>query len=242
MKIASYQVMTLAVPEDDPLANMPEDANRKRPTVILRLRTDSGIEGIGVTLYGGRVTRSLHAMMEDLCVGIVGEDPMRNEALLAVTGLDVGDTGITKARRYLENIGIARRMGVRWIASTHRLGGLTQLVRGAINVYVDPLAAPRARVVTCLHGVPTVDEAGVKGFEDYTWNGLSAPAGVPRDVLTRLHAEVVKALQSPDLRSRFAAQGIEIAPSASYEEFTAFVRDEVARNAKLARDANIKVE
>ena len=74
MKIASYQVMTLAVPEDDPLANMPEDANRKRPTVILRLRTDSGIEGIGVTLYGGRVTRSLHAMMEDLCAGIVGEN------------------------------------------------------------------------------------------------------------------------------------------------------------------------
>src|SRR5690349_4043534 len=74
MKIASFQVTTLAVPEDDPLANMPEDPNRKRPTVILRLRTDSGIEGIGVTLYGGRVTRSLHAMMEDLCAGIVGED------------------------------------------------------------------------------------------------------------------------------------------------------------------------
>ena len=72
MKIAGYQVMTLAVPEDDPLANMPEEAGRTRPTVILRLRTDSGIEGIGVTLYGGRATRSLHAMMEDLCAGIVG--------------------------------------------------------------------------------------------------------------------------------------------------------------------------
>jgi L-talarate/galactarate dehydratase len=91
MKIASYQVMTLAVPEDDPLANMPEDANRKRPTVILRLRTDNGIEGIGVTLYGGRVTRSLHAMMEDLCAGIVGEDPMRIEAVLAK--LRAGDVG-----------------------------------------------------------------------------------------------------------------------------------------------------
>jgi tripartite-type tricarboxylate transporter receptor subunit TctC len=93
-----------------------------------------------------------------------------------------------------------------------------------------------------LPDVPTLDEAGVKGFEDYTWNGLAAPAAVPRDVLTRLHAEVVKALQSPELRARFAAQGIEVLPSASHEEFTAFVRDEVARNAKLARDANIKVE
>jgi L-alanine-DL-glutamate epimerase-like enolase superfamily enzyme len=91
MKIASYQVMTLAVPEDDPLANMPEEAGRTRPTVILRLRTDSGIEGLGVTLYGGRVTRSLHAMMEDLCAGIVGDDPMRIEAIVAK--LRTGDVG-----------------------------------------------------------------------------------------------------------------------------------------------------
>jgi tripartite-type tricarboxylate transporter receptor subunit TctC len=90
--------------------------------------------------------------------------------------------------------------------------------------------------------VPTLDEAGVKGFEDYTWNGLAVPAATPRDVLARLHADVVKALQSPELRNRFAAQGIEVLPSASYDEFTTFVRDEVARNAKLARDANIKVE
>src|SRR5215218_8055493 len=91
MKIASYEASILLVPEDDPLANMPEEAGRKRPIVTVRLRTDSGIEGIGVTLYGGRLTRSLHAMMEDLCAGIVGEDPMRNEALLAK--LRAGDTG-----------------------------------------------------------------------------------------------------------------------------------------------------
>ena len=65
MKIASYQVTTMAVPEDDPLANMPEDASRMRPIVILRLRTDSGIEGIGLTFYGARLTRSLHAAVED---------------------------------------------------------------------------------------------------------------------------------------------------------------------------------
>ena len=51
MKIASYDVVTLLVPEDDPLANMPEEAGRKRPAAVLRLRTDSGIEGIDVTLY-----------------------------------------------------------------------------------------------------------------------------------------------------------------------------------------------
>ena len=54
MKIASYEATPLNVPEDDPLANMPEEAGRTRPIVILRLRTDSGIEGIGVTFYGGK--------------------------------------------------------------------------------------------------------------------------------------------------------------------------------------------
>ena len=49
MKITGYQATTLNVPEDDPLANMPEEAGRTRPIVILRLRTDDGIEGIGVT-------------------------------------------------------------------------------------------------------------------------------------------------------------------------------------------------
>lgn len=83
MKIASYQVTTLSVPEDDPLANMPEEAGRMRPIVILRLRTDSGIEGIGLTFYGARITRALHAAVEDLAALTVGEDPMRIESIVA---------------------------------------------------------------------------------------------------------------------------------------------------------------
>src|SRR4029450_3769309 len=65
MKSASYEASIRLVPEDDPLANMPEEAGRKRPIVTVRLRTDSGIEGIGVTLYGGRLTRSLHSAVGD---------------------------------------------------------------------------------------------------------------------------------------------------------------------------------
>jgi tripartite-type tricarboxylate transporter receptor subunit TctC len=67
-----------------------------------------------------------------------------------------------------------------------------------------------------------------------------APAGTPRDVVARLHAEITKAVQGAELRSRFVPQGIELTPSASPEEFTAFVKSEVARYARLARDANIK--
>src|SRR5260221_11539734 len=91
MKIASYEVLTLLVPEDDPLANMPEEAGRKRPIVTVRLRTDSGIEAIGVTIYGGRLTRSLHAAVEDLAAATVGEDPMRVEAIVAKLRAGTGD-------------------------------------------------------------------------------------------------------------------------------------------------------
>jgi tripartite-type tricarboxylate transporter receptor subunit TctC len=90
--------------------------------------------------------------------------------------------------------------------------------------------------------LPTIDEAGLPGYEDVTINGLLAPAGVPRDVLTRLHAYVVKALASPELRKRFLDQGIELGTSASPDEFTAYVKTEVARYSRLAREAGIKAE
>jgi L-talarate/galactarate dehydratase len=92
MKIAGFQVTTLAIPEDDPLANMPEDANRMRPVVALRLRTDSGIEGIGLTFYGAKLTRSLHAAVEDLAALTVGEDPMRIENVVAKLRKGTGDS------------------------------------------------------------------------------------------------------------------------------------------------------
>jgi len=92
MKIASYQATTLSVPEDDPLANMPEEAGRMRPIVILRLRTDDGIEGIGLTFYGGRMTRSLHAAVEDLAALTVGEDPLRIENIVQKLRKAAGDS------------------------------------------------------------------------------------------------------------------------------------------------------
>jgi len=91
MKITGYQAATLNVPEDDPLANMPEEAGRTRPIVILRLRTDTGIEGIGVTLYGGRMTGSLRTAVEELAALTVGEDPMRIEKIVAKLRQGTGD-------------------------------------------------------------------------------------------------------------------------------------------------------
>lgn len=93
MKIARFEALALQVPEDDPLANMPEEAGRTRPAVALRLCTDDGIEGLGVTLYGGRMSRSLHAAVEELSALTVGEDPMRIEHIVAKLRKAAGDSG-----------------------------------------------------------------------------------------------------------------------------------------------------
>ena len=70
---------------------MPEEAGRKRPIVILRLRTDSGIEGIGVTFYGGKMTGSLRTAVEELAALTVGEDPLRIEKIVAKLRAGTGD-------------------------------------------------------------------------------------------------------------------------------------------------------
>ncbi|MBS0639104.1 MAG: mandelate racemase/muconate lactonizing enzyme family protein [Acetobacteraceae bacterium] len=92
MKITSYEAATLLIPEDDPLANMPEDPNRKRPIVTLRLRTDNGIEGIGVTFYGGAMTGSLCKAVDELAALTVGEDPLRIEKIVAKLRNGTGDS------------------------------------------------------------------------------------------------------------------------------------------------------
>lgn len=92
MKITSYEATTLRIPEDDPLANMPEEAGRTRPVVILRLRTDSGIEGIGLTFYGGKMTGSLRVAVEELAALTVGEDPLRIEKIIAKLRNGTGDS------------------------------------------------------------------------------------------------------------------------------------------------------
>jgi tripartite-type tricarboxylate transporter receptor subunit TctC len=90
--------------------------------------------------------------------------------------------------------------------------------------------------------LPTIDEAGVRGFEDITFNGLMAPAGTPRDVRVRIQQEVAKAVRVPAVRDRFIQRGVELKASASPEEFAAHVKAEFDKKAKLAREANIRID
>jgi tripartite-type tricarboxylate transporter receptor subunit TctC len=90
--------------------------------------------------------------------------------------------------------------------------------------------------------LPTLDEQGLAGFNDVTWNGYVAPASTPRAVLARLHAEIGKAVSQPEFRKRWLERGIETVASASPEDFSAYIKSEADAFAKLAREAGIKAE
>jgi tripartite-type tricarboxylate transporter receptor subunit TctC len=86
--------------------------------------------------------------------------------------------------------------------------------------------------------LPTMIESGVPGFVVTQWHGLLAPRGTPRAIVDRLHGEVVKAVQRPDVASRFALDGTEPIAS-SPKEFAAHLRAEAQQWAKVAKAANI---
>ncbi len=92
-----------------------------------------------------------------------------------------------------------------------------------------------------LPDVPTIKEAGITGADVLIWYGVVAPAGTPKDVIVRLNREIVKAMNTPDVRDKFAQQGVDPAASTP-EEFAEFIRTEVARWGKVIRTAGIKLE
>ena len=91
MKITKIVTDILRIPEDDPLADMPEKAGRFRPVVTLRIQTDAGIEGIGLTFYGGPMTGTLRTAVDELGALIVGDDPLRIEAIVRKLRVAAGD-------------------------------------------------------------------------------------------------------------------------------------------------------
>ena len=89
--------------------------------------------------------------------------------------------------------------------------------------------------------VPTMAEAGVPGFEVYSWQAAVAPKGLPRDVHARLHAAVVAALNAPDTRARFDAQGFDVVANTP-EQFAEFLKAEIGRWQKVVEAGGIKAD
>ena len=131
---------------------------------------------------------------------------------------------------------------------------VTDLMAGQVDVMFDnmpnvighvragkmkPLAVTTAQRSSQAPEIPTVAEAGVPGYEQTAWFGVLAPAGTPRDIITRYNTEIVKVLNSAEVKERFGKQGVEVRTSTP-EQFSTFLNSEVARWGKVIRDAGIK--
>ncbi len=121
------------------------------------------------------------------------------------------------------------------MVAVNALEALPHLKSGRLRV----LAVMSPTRAAMLPDVPTLAESGFPGFEASVWYGLVAPATTPKAVLLRLHAEVQKALQTPEVRERMAAVGGAVLPG-STEQFAALIHSDRLRYAKVVRDANIK--
>ena len=101
------------------------------------------------------------------------------------------------------------------------------------------LAITSARRFPTLPNVPTMDEAGVKGYEADSWNGIAAPAGTSRDIVNRVQAEVARIVHQPDMKERLLKDGIEPIGSTP-EQFAAHIRNDRAKWEKVIDRAGIK--
>ena len=90
--------------------------------------------------------------------------------------------------------------------------------------------------------VPSAPEAGLPDYLITTWYGVFAPAGTPQPIVGRLHADLVRAMQTPDTRSKLEGIGADGTVSRSPEEFAALVRADTARYARVIKAIGLKVD
>jgi tripartite-type tricarboxylate transporter receptor subunit TctC len=134
-------------------------------------------------------------------------------------------------------------------ARTSVMSGQVEMMLDAITTMAQMAKAGRVRALgtsgakrsTVMPEVPTIAEAGVKGYESTIWIGLMAPRGTPKPVIDRINAEVGKVLARPDVKKAWNEQGAE--PLAMTPgEFEKYLNDDIAKWAKVIRGAGIKVD
>jgi tripartite-type tricarboxylate transporter receptor subunit TctC len=134
--------------------------------------------------------------------------------------------------------------------------GATDVIAGAVQLYVSSvptlighirsgkmraLAVTSAKRVGDLPNVPTVAESGYKGFEAVTWFGILGPAGLPKDMVAKLNADINKALKDPELKKQFDAQGAD-ALGGTPEQFAKLIRDDIARWGAIVKESGAKID
>ena len=133
---------------------------------------------------------------------------------------------------------------------------VTDLIAGQVNLMFDNLPSSisqikagklRAIAVTTLKrspalpDVPTIAESGLPGYDASSWFGMHAPAGTPRDIINKIHGVVTKSLHTPEMAERLASQGAQ-AVGNTPEEFTEFLREEIAKWAKVVKASGAHVD
>ena len=127
------------------------------------------------------------------------------------------------------------------------IGGETQLMFASLGSSLTfiksgrlrPLAVTSAKRSAAIPEMPTIAESGFPGFEAITWHGLMVPAGTPAPIVQRLNAETVKILRQPDFVAWLLSQGADATPSTP-EEFTTFLKSELALYARLVKQSGMK--
>ncbi len=92
-----------------------------------------------------------------------------------------------------------------------------------------------------LPDLPTFHESGLSGFDAAAWQGVVVPAGTAPEIVNKLNAEIIKALQDPALRARLAAQGADVYGSTP-AEYAAYIRAEMPRWAKAIKESGAKAD
>ena len=134
-------------------------------------------------------------------------------------------------------------------AVTDVIGGQVQLYVSSVPTLIAhirggklrALAVTSAKRVDDLPDVPTVAEGGVKGFDAVTWFGFVAPAATPKEVVARLHSEITKAIQAPDVRKKLDEQGADVM-GGTPEQFGRLIQSEIARWAPVIKESGAKVD
>ena len=89
--------------------------------------------------------------------------------------------------------------------------------------------------------VPTIAEAGVRGYESNNWVGMFAPAGTPADIVAKLNTEIMRIQSTPEMQARLQTQGAEFAPNTP-EQFGAFQRADIAKWTQVIKTSGARID
>ena len=106
---------------------------------------------------------------------------------------------------------------------------------------VNALAVTTAKRSSALPDLPTIAESGVPGYDSGVWYGLLAPAGTPSQIITWLHNEAIRVLNSSDLRGRITTEAVEPIGSTP-EYFAGYIKSELAKWAKVVKESGARID